>query len=505
MSGFLRNVTSNWAAIVINIGLSFVLAPIVVHSLGSVYYGIWTLMMQFTGYLWLFDFGVRESVVKYVAQYNAAEDHEELQATVETALSLYSVVAALAMCAVVLVSLALPYLFNIPAEAVTVARLTALVTGTTIAFGFVFNVFVGIMMALQENYRLARVGIGLGLVRAVLTYVLLAAGYGVVMLAVLQLVMSLASSVFLYRICTERLPFLSVRLIRPTRARVVKLLNYGKYVLLANVGDKMVFATDAIVIGIFLPIASLTYYAIGGSLIEHFRSFITSMGALLNPLSSSLEAKKQTNSVAALMMSGTRAAMLVGLPVCIGFIVLGERFIELWMGNTYSHVAGQVLAVLATGYLLGLPYYSISGVLYGLNQHWIVAWSRVAEGIGKLILSVVLVQRFGLIGVAMGTAVVHAIMVVGFLPLVLPRLLPIRLSEYYWQTYLRPLMASLPFAVATMVIARVVQPSNMPSFLLLGVVSLVFYVGPCWFFALSAVERALVGAAFGRRRRPAVS
>ena len=45
--------------LLVNTVISFVLAPIVVTHLGSVYYGIWSLLMQFTGYLWLFDFGVR--------------------------------------------------------------------------------------------------------------------------------------------------------------------------------------------------------------------------------------------------------------------------------------------------------------------------------------------------------------------------------------------------------------------------------------------------------------
>ena len=88
-----RNVTSGWASIVIGIGFAFVLAPLTVRTLGNVHYGIWTLLMQITGYLWLFDFGVRESVVKYVAQYHAADDREGIETTVRTAVSIYSVVS----------------------------------------------------------------------------------------------------------------------------------------------------------------------------------------------------------------------------------------------------------------------------------------------------------------------------------------------------------------------------------------------------------------------------
>ena len=82
----LKNVTSNWASLGTGILVSFFLAPFVVHSLGNVYYGIWALISDFTGYLWLLDFGVRESVIKFVAQYHASDRRDELVATVNGAL-----------------------------------------------------------------------------------------------------------------------------------------------------------------------------------------------------------------------------------------------------------------------------------------------------------------------------------------------------------------------------------------------------------------------------------
>ena len=129
-----------------------------------------------------------------------------------------------------------------------------------------------------------------------------------------------------------------------------------------------------------------------------------------------------------MVLTGAKAAMLIGLPVCIGFIVLGRRFISLWMGAEYAAQAGTVLAVLATGHLFGLPYYTISGVLYGLGRHRVVAWSRVFEGVVNLVLSVILVQRYGVVGVAIGTIVPHIIVVGAVLPIVLPRWVPIESS-----------------------------------------------------------------------------
>lgn len=502
--GILRNVTSTWFSVVVGILISFVLAPLTVHSLGNVYYGIWTLLSQFTGYLWLFDLGVRESVVKYVAQHHAAEEHDEIATTVRTAVSLYSVVALVALAAVTVLSLALPYVFNIPPDAVGTARVTAILTGSTIAQSFVFNVFVGVLMGLQKYYLVARLSILFSIVRAAMIVALLSLGQGVIALAALQFAMTLVSNLLVYRECRKLLPYLSFRVVRPKRQDVMKLVNYGKYVLISNVGDKIVFATDSIVIGMFLPISAITYYAIGGTLIEQFRSFVASAAAILNPLSSSLEAKKETRTLATLFLAGSKAAMLLGLPVCIGFIVLGERFISLWMGPAYGPTAGLVLAVLAAGHLLGLPYYGISAVLYGLGRHRIVAYSRVLEGVANIALSLFLIKRYGLVGVALGTVIPHAIVVCGVLPSILPSLIPIGLRQYYVSTYVRPWVASVPFWFVCLLIDRVLQPADFLSFMGSIMVGLVAYAVPCWFLALSPAERDRVREAV-RRLQPRVA
>ena len=501
LSTIVANVTSNWAGLIVGIAIAFVLAPLTVRTLGNVYYGVWTLLMQLTGYLWLFDFGVRESVIKYVAQYHASGERERINATINTAVSIYLGVSLATLAMAVVLAIALPYAFNIPPDAVTTARLTAVFVGATVAQFFVFNVFIGALMGLQKFYVLARLGMVFTLIKGAMTYSLLMSGYGIVALALVQLSMTLVHNLIILRICRKTLPYLSLRLVWPRREEASTLLNYGKYVLISNVGDKIVFATDSIVIGIFQPVAALTYYAIGGSLIEQFRSFITSMSVVINPLSSGLNARREDHAVATVLTSGARAAIVLGLPVCIGFMVLGERFISLWMGAEYAAPAAQVLAVLAAGHLIGLPYYSLSGVMYGLNRHRVVAYSRIFEGGVNLLLSVWLVQRYGITGVALGTSVPHAIVVAAILPPVLARWVPINLRDYYQSVYLRPLAASLPFWLACWWIEHVLRPANFLMFFTAIGAALIAYVMPCWLVAFSADERALLAGSVMRRVR----
>lgn len=499
-SVILRNVTSSWAVLVANTLASFLLAPLVVNSLGSVYYGIWTLLTQFTGYLWLFDFGVRESVVKYVAQYHASGEGDKLEATVRTAISVYTLVSLAVLCVIGALVAALPYVFNIPAEAVPHARIAAFVTGTNVAQSFLTNVFLGVLVGLQRIYLVSQVSLYYAVLRVAGTYLLLTNGFGLVGLSVLHLGLSLFHAGFVVRYCRVYLPDVPLRPARPVRAEVIKLLNYGKYVLLANIGDKIVFATDAIVIGMFLPIAALTPYAIAGTLIESMRSVVKAMGSVFNPLTSSLRATGNEMALQRVLQLGAKGALLVGLPICIGFVTLGERFVSVWMGEAHAAMAGRVMTVLSAGYIVGLPYYTISGVLYGLGEHRLVAILRVVEGAINLVLSVTLVNVIGLVGVAFGTAIPHVIMVGWILPRALPRIFPVNLREYYVAVYGRTLIASVPFVLACWLVRTVVQPAGLPSFFFWGSLTLLAYIPPAWLIALSGEERAQLLRAIAARR-----
>ena len=498
-SSILRNVTSSWASLLVSIVVSFVLAPVTVQSLGNVYYGIWTLLMQFTGYLWLFDFGVRESVVKYVAQYHATDDRESIIVTVNTAVSMYGAVSLATVSAALLLALALPYAFNIPPESLWTARVTTVLVGGTVAQSFVFNVFVGVLMGLHKFYVMARLNMAVTIVRATLWYLFLTNGYGLIAVALVQFTMTLAQNLLVLYLCRRNLPYLVIKPAWPAKAEAVKLLNYGKYVLISNVGNKLAFATDSLVIGTFLPISALTYYAIGGSLIEQMRTFTASMATVLNPMSSSLQARRETGVLADIVLKGTRASVMLGLPLCVGFIFLGRTFIGLWMGAEYAGPSGDILAVLSVGHLFGLPYSSISAVLYGLNQHQIIAYSRIAEGLVNLAISIVLVQRLGVLGVALGTVIPHVIVVVGVLPLVLTRHVSIRLRDYYTSTYLMPLISAVPFALACWWIANVIVPGSLLAFFAAGAAAFIAYAIPWWFIALAGSERTALRGAVRRR------
>ena len=56
---YARNLAANWIGYGANLLIVFFMSPLVVHTLGDVRYGVWSLMMTMTGYLGLVEIGTR--------------------------------------------------------------------------------------------------------------------------------------------------------------------------------------------------------------------------------------------------------------------------------------------------------------------------------------------------------------------------------------------------------------------------------------------------------------
>ena len=135
-------------------------------------------------------------------------------------------------------------------------------------------------------------------------------------------------------------------------------------------------------------------------------------------------------------------------------------------------MAGRVMTVLSVGYIVGLPYNTIFGVLSGLAAHRVFAVLRVVEGAINLTLSVTLVNVTGLVGVAIGTAIPHVVHGRLDSAEALPKISPLNLRATTLVVYGRTLLASIPLVLACWLVRTVVQPAGLASFFFWGIVSL---------------------------------
>lgn len=106
------------------------------------------------------------------------------------------------------------------------------------------------------------------------------------------------------------------------------------------------------------------------------------------------------------------------------------------------------------------------GIVYGMEKHKRVAQWAIAEGAANLILSIILVRRIGIYGVAWGSAIPSIIIELLLWPGYISRLVQIPVRTYLWQTWVRSALVVTPFATACALAERYWPAHNLLMFFL---------------------------------------
>lgn len=458
--------------------VNFFVAPYVVHHLGSVVYGIWVLAVSLSSYMNLLDVGLRGAVMRYVSVGHTRGEHQESSETVSGAMWLRVWMSVLVLIISVGFAAVFGRMFHVPAGMETPARLVILVTAAAIAVNLSFGVFAGVLAALHRFDWLSGATMLQTTFRAVGMVLLLKYGYGIIALALWELATALVTRA-LQIIATFRIyPQLRLLLRTPSRATLKKLWSYSLYTFIINVAVQIAYYTDNVVVGAFLSTSAVTFYAIGGSLLAYARRVVSSMTQTFTPLASSYEAEGRMDSLRRLLIQGTRAALVISLPIELALFFRGHTFIRLWMGEQYAHPSGTVLQILLISLIFTSANTTSYGIVSGIAKHKRVAYWGIVEAALNLLLSIVLVRQIGIYGVAWGTTIPSLLVEMVLWPPYICGLVEMPLRHYLWQTWIRTGLATVPFALGCYLADRHWAVNSMPQFFLqIGALLVLFVLG----------------------------
>lgn len=460
-TGVVRNVVANWIGLGLNLAVAFFMSPFLVHRLGDTMYGVWALLLALTGHMGLLDAGLRVSVVRYVSRFSAVSDTPALGRVVSTALSLYGGISLLVVALGVGLAPLLPRLFTIPPAALPTARVVLVITAVNLAISLLTSVFNGVLAGRQRYDHANRIGICLLVVRSVAIVLLVSRGYGILGLGLVHTGAQLLNGLWLVRYAYREVPGLRVGWSGVTRSTVKMLYGYSLFVLLNNIAMILLFSSAEVVVGVFIGAGAITYYAIAGSLLQQLSRLVGMMTQVLHPYASAQEARGDLEGLRRTVVLGTKACMVIALPVTLTLVVVGRTFLRFWMGERYAAVAAPLLIVLAVGRLFWLAQSSTGNVLFGVGRHRFLAVVNLCTGIASITLGSVLAQRMGLFGLALGMTIPIVVAQGLIVPRVAVTVFDIPAADYWRQAYLQPLVATLPYALALVSLHALVDPAGL--------------------------------------------
>jgi O-antigen/teichoic acid export membrane protein len=498
-----RGIFSNWMALAVSAVISFVISPFVVTKLGALGYGVWTLVNSTVAYIGLMDLGLRGAVTRYISRDYVVGDHAGSERTLRAALWFRILIGAAAMTISLVLSVFSSKIFRVPIDMQLAMRVAIVLCGTSVAVSLFSGVFAAVLASLHRFDLISMVTICHVIIRASGVILLLRAGHGIMALAWWELCVTVGSGLALLLLTHSTYPELRFSLKVPERDTIHRLWSYSWFLFIINITVQVIYYTDNLVIGAFVSATGVAFYAIGGGIVEILRNINSALTATFAPLASSLDAANDRNGLYQLLLQGTRCSLLVSLPIAAGLYFRGSTFIGLWMGKQYAGPSGHIIRILLLAQIFAIANATAGNIAYGLEKHRrVVPWACL-EAILNLALSIFLVHRMGINGVAWGTVIASWIIHFLFWPRYTAEMLSVSLPSYLAQSWLKPALATVPFAVACYYAERLVVPKNLLHFFLeMATIMPIFVLGVLIVFRGEAVSLLRKYFWFSKNRQP---
>lgn len=489
------NALANAGGYAVAVVTAFVIAPITIRTLGDTRYGAWVLVSEVIGYYGLLDLGIRGAVSFFVARYAARDQQAEVEQTVSTAFWLLAACGTLAWLIGVGLTLGFPYIFKVQGLDVTEAQTALFIMSTLIAISLPMNAFGGALVGKQRFDITAAVEAANRVLTAILVYVVLKAGGGLIALALVQAGGRLFSWSWTLVACRSVLGgvFGRWRAVRPERVR--QLVGYGIRNAIGETALLVIYRLDLTVIGVFVGVSRITGYSIAGTLVGYASALCTNIAYVFTPRFAHLASRGDDAAARELYFFGLRVTGLLVVAMMGGLLVFGRSFITLWLGPSYvsgawSDRSDVIMIVLIAGYLPHMLQSISRQRLFAMAKVRFLMWLNVGEAAANLVLSVILAKRYGPVGVAFGTLIPLLVTQLAVMPRYTSRVFQVPLPELLRRGFAAPLTGGLLMASANVACLYAVPPLNWGTFF--------FDVAVCACVAAAII--AAVGLTAGERR-----
>lgn len=445
---FTINLLATWSDHVLGMLLALILMPLVLGVLGDSQYGTWVFISAIAGYSGLLGLGLGPTVSRYVAAHHANGDAEEVNRVVNAIGAVYLAMSLAAVLIAAMLAWLVPVLWPNSGVSITELRWVILVLGFNVAVSILGCVFGGVLIGLQR-FELERAFVfSSGVVRFVLTLLVLQKEWGLLILALITLATTLAENLG-YVACAFRLmPSLRFGPRHFRRETLRECFSFSAFAFLEVVATKLIESTDCIVIGCVLGTEAIVPYYVAQRLCQYISKPLQCIASVCLPRAGELHAQGNTEELRDLTARAAGLAWLLVMGFFIGASYFGPMVMATWVHKTYPQ-SQTILLLLLAGQVIGTPMKVVTSVLFGMGDVRKPSVIYIVEAIANFTLSLGLIHGMGLVGVALGTMLPLYFVELGILlPHAMKRLdfAPRRLLTDVLGPQLAPLVALLGYS-----------------------------------------------------------
>jgi O-antigen/teichoic acid export membrane protein len=384
---------------------NLILTPFIIRNLGQSEYGLYMLIGAFVGYIAVLDFGLGNTVVRFVSKYRAENNKKDEENFLFSTFIIYSIISTVILILGVALYLNLDIIFgdSLSLKEIEIAKVMFIILILNLALTLPMKSFTGIITAYEHfviprMFTIARV-----LLRVIFIFILLSLGYTAIAIvlvdALLNLLLMLVSMGYVFFNLKVR-----IKLHAFNKAVFKEIFSYSSLIFISVVVDQIYWRIGHLVLGIVASTNDVAIFAIGMLLGQYFITFSTAISGVFLPKITKMVVKNASGEELTdlLVKTGRLQFLILGF-ILGGFILFGNKFILLWAGPGFENSYIIALIVMLPLIIVLTQTIGIS-ILQAKNMHGFRAFAYLCVAIVNVFISIYFARLYGAIGSAIGTS-----------------------------------------------------------------------------------------------------
>lgn len=462
----------------------FFVTPFIVTGLGSAIYGAWQILGQLTGYTNWADIRAAEVLKWSIAKDRDAGKEVELRRNVTATFIILVFVLPFILLAGSVLSWYAPLIVGIDEEYYRIIRITSLILILSLVVNKIFNVFEAILRGMNLGFK--RMGI-----RAIIVVLgggakilVVLQGYGLIGLAVVQLIVAFAIGLTIYWIVKKHVPWFGFGKIELSRSKAF--YKTSGWFMAWTLTKMLLLNSDKILLGYLAGPLLVAKYALTKFLADTIRGLVVTIVNGVLPGLGKLYGTKNMNK----LMKGRELVMALTwlFTASIGAVVisLNASFLALWVGD--DNFAGNVVSLLVV--LMTIQYVFIQNdsdiinVTLDIKKKTLLALLSAVVSFG---LGVFLIKSHGIAGLCLSIIIGRSILSYTY-PLLIKEKLEV--NDNLSPVSFRQLIVSAVLFTTVFTFWQDYTLNSWLSLLLLAPVLMVFSLFFLYFLGLNRTKRS---------------
>lgn len=489
----------------LNIVISIVYTPIMLRILGPGEHGLYAAVSSVISWLSILSLGLGSSYIRYYAKYKVKGEQKGIDSLNGLFLLLFGILGTIALACGVLISHNLQWVF---ADGLTMgeyetARVLSLIVTFDLAISFPASVFSAVLRSQEKFVYIKLLNMLQSVCSPLVTLPILYMGYGSVGMVAVTTAIDLLVYLLNFLYCLKLGTKFSLK--RYEKGLLGSIAIFSSFIAINSIITQINTSVDKILLGRLVGTTSVSVYAIGFSLYTYYSAFSTAISSLFTPRihkifneykddRAALE-KEQTE----LLVRVGRIQFFIQLLLCSGIMFFGKPFIGFWAGEDYAN-SYYIAVLLCIAYTVPLCQNVALEMQRAQNKHQIRTIANLIAAFANIVISVVLIKRFGEIGAPIGTAIATVAVGILFVNWYYQKHMHIKVGAF-WRAIAGIILRLSPVLALGAVIGLFAPMHTIPLLLLfIGVYSVLYGIA-AYFLAMDPYERSLVSDFFKKFKR----